>query len=234
MTKTRIMTSTLGIAVLLMLLWVAFAVFLAPSARAANMPRKVWIGGDSMAYQLRPTLEAKLRTQGVAAVPWLCKSSSGIVRTDFMNWPNAARAQMTKHKPNVTVFMIGTNDHQPITAKGKEYPFGTAGWKGVYRTRVAAIMKSMLSNGAGQVYWIGMPIMSSSSFGGAMKVLNRIYRAEAAKRAGDVTYIDAWKLFSNSGGAYVSSWRASDGIHFSISGVERLADAIVAQMKRGR
>jgi hypothetical protein len=232
------MTSALGLTVPTIRLCVAFVVLLAaamaavaPDAQAAKMPRKVWIGGDSMAYQLRPTLEAKLRTQGVAAVPWLCKSSSGIVRTDFMNWPNAARAQMTRHKPNVTVFMIGTNDHQPIAAKGKEYQFGTSGWKSIYRTRVAAITKSMLSNGAEQVYWIGMPIMSSSSFGGAMKVLNRIYRAEAAKRAGDVTYIDAWKLFSDSGGSYVSSWRASDGIHFSMSGVERLADAIVAQMK---
>jgi hypothetical protein len=234
MTKTRTMISALGLTVLLILLWAAFAVFLAPSAQAANMPRKVWIGGDSMAYQLRPTLEAKLRTQGVAAVPWLCKSSSGIVRTDFMNWPNAARAQMTKHKPNVTVFMIGTNDHQPITAKGKVYQFGTTGWKAIYRTRVAAIMKSMLSNGAERVYWIGMPIMGSSSFGGAMKVLNGIYRSEASKRGGHVTYVDAWKLFSGSGGGYVSSWRASDGIHFSISGVERLADALVAQMKSAR
>jgi hypothetical protein len=234
MTKTRTVTAVLGLAVVLTMFWAAFAVFLAPSARAAGMPRKAWIGGDSMAYQLRPTLEAKLRTQGVAAVPWLCKSSSGIVRTDFMNWPNAARTQMAKHTPEVTVFMIGTNDHQPITAKGKVYPFGTAGWKGIYRTRVAAIMKSMLSNGAERVYWIGMPIMGSSSFGGAMKTLNSIYRSEASRRGGHVTYVDAWKLFSSSGGGYVSSWRASDGIHFSMAGVERLADVIVAQMRNGR
>jgi len=197
-----------------------------------GVPRKVWIGGDSMAAQICATVTSKLRASGVKLVPSLCKSSSGIVRTDFLNWPNAARGQMTKYKPQATVFMIGTNDHQNITAKGKVYQFGTDGWKSIYRTRVAAIMKAMLSNGAKRVYWIGMPIMADATFGNAMQVLNSIYKSEASKRSGQVTYIDAWKLFSSSGGAYVSGWRASDGIHFNMSGVKRLAGVVVAKVKK--
>jgi hypothetical protein len=218
------------VATLLLLPLVVLLAGGAAGAAPRDLPRKVWTGGDSMAYQLRPTLESMLRSGGVVSTPWLCKSSSGIVRTDFMNWPNAARGQMRKFRPRATVFMIGTNDHQDITAKGRTYPFGSSGWKSIYRTRVAAIMKAMLSNGAERVYWIGMPIMASSSFGSAMKVLNGIYASEARKRP-QVTYVDAWKLFSN-GGRYVSGWRSSDGIHFNNAGVQRLAAAVLAKMRK--
>jgi uncharacterized protein len=232
MRKMLAMTMVAGCALLVWLLPAGVAAGAgAPGSFPRELPGKVWIGGDSMAYQIRPTLESLLRAAGVTSVPWLCKSSSGIVRTDFMNWPNAARAQMKKYRPKVTVFMIGTNDHQDITAKGREYRFGSSGWKSIYRTRVGAITKAMLSSGAERVYWIGMPIMASGTFGAAMKTLNAIYRSEAGKRS-QVTYIDAWKLFSDGGGSYVSGWRASDGIHFSMAGVERLAGAVVARVKK--
>jgi len=214
------------------LLLTLMAVAAADSATAA-VPRKVWIGGDSMAYQIRPTLEAKLRAAGVVSVPWLCKSSSGLVRTDFLNWPNTARTQLRQHHPKATVFMIGTNDSQGITVKGTVYPFGSAGWKKYYRIRVAAVMKSMLSNGAQRVYWIGMPIMRSSQFSRNMRIMNSIFSSEARKRPA-VTYIDAWKLFSDSSGRYVAKWRASDGIHFNNAGVSRLAGVIVKKVRAGR
>jgi len=65
----------------------------APATRATTL-EIAWIGGDSMAYQIRPTLEARLRALGVGRVPWFCKSSTGLVRTDFFNWPVKARQQM--------------------------------------------------------------------------------------------------------------------------------------------
>jgi hypothetical protein len=224
-------STTATVAGCTLLAWLLLAGAAAAKDVARTLPSKVWIGGDSMAYQIRPTLESKLRAGGAASVPWLCKSSSGIVRTDFMNWPNAARTQMKKFKPKATIFMIGTNDHQDITAKGHVYGFGTSGWKSIYRTRVAAITKAMLSNGAERVYWIGMPIMASSSFGRAMKVLNAIYRSEASKRP-QVTYIDAWKLFSDAGGRYVAAWRDSDGMHFNMTGVDRLAGFVVTRIRK--
>jgi hypothetical protein len=215
-------------AVLLTLVAVAVA-----DPAAAAMPRKVWIGGDSMAYQIRPTLDARLRAAGVVSVPWLCKSSSGLVRTDFLNWPNTARKQMRRHHPKVTVFMIGTNDGQGMTVNGRVYPFGSTGWKKYYRIRVAGVMKSMLGNGAQRVYWIGMPIMASSQFSKTMRVMNSIFRSEAKKRPA-VTYIDAWKLFSSSSGRYVAKWRATDGIHFNMAGVNRLVSVVVKKVRSGR
>lgn len=221
-------------AVLLTVLAASVTVGLATAeSAAAAVPRNVWIGGDSMAYQIRPTLDAKLRAAGVVSVPWRCKSSSGLVRTDFLNWPNTARAEMRKHHPTVTVFMIGTNDSQGITVKGTVYPFGSAGWKKYYRIRVAAVMQSMLGSGTQRVYWIGMPIMRSPKFSRNMRIMNAIFSSEAKKRP-VVTYIDAWKLFSDSGGRYVAKWRASDGIHFNNAGVDRLANVVVKKVRSGR
>jgi len=226
--------SRLGCAAGCAALLLALVAMVATDRAAAAVPRKVWIGGDSLAYQIRPTLDTKLRAAGVASVPWLCKSSSGMVVSSFFNWPNTARTQMKKHRPRATVFMIGTNDHQPITANGRVYQYGSSGWKTIYRKRVAAVMKSMLSNGAQRVYWIGLPIMApGSDLAKPVVLLNKIYRSEANKRPA-VTYIDAWKLFSDSSGRYVAKWRASDGIHFNMQGVNRLVSVVVKKVRAGR
>lgn len=199
------------------------------TARATTL-KVAWVGGDSMAYQIRPTLQARLLAMGVARIPWFCKSSTGLVRTDFFNWPVKARQALRAAHPQAAFFMIGTNDAQGMTVGGHVYDFGGADWKRVYRIRVAGVMRAMLQSGATHVYWMGMPIMRSSVFGARMRVLNAIFESEAASHPG-VTYVDTWKLFSGSNGAFVSGWRAADGIHFNMAGVNRLVDALVARVR---
>jgi len=126
--------------------------------------------------------------------------------------------------------MIGTNDGQPITAGGRANAFGSAAWKRIYRVRVAGVMRAMLSNGVERVYWIGMPVMRDGAFGAKMRLLNSIFRSEAARHDG-VTYVDAWKLFSGAGGRFTPGWRAPDGIHFNIAGVNRLVKAVLAEVR---
>ena len=127
--------------------------------------------------------------------------------------------------------MIGTNDGQGMTVSGRVYAFGSADWKRVYHVRVAGAMKAMLAGGAQRVYWVGMPVMRDPAFGTRMRLLNSIFRSEAAAHPG-VAYIDTWTLFSGAGGAFVPGWRAPDGIHFNMAGVDRLVTALMARVQK--
>lgn len=222
------------------------AVLLLPAATRAGLPdsparvasaaapaalKKVWIGGDSMAYQIQATLTAGVRKLGVPKVGSLCKSSSGLVRPDFFNWPARLKSALAGFHPQAVVFMIGTNDGQGMRVGSATYAFGTAAWKREYTKRVKAIMDAMRSAGATRVYWIGMPIMRSAAFGRKMAILNAIFRSQAGAHPG-VAYLDAWRLFSSSEGAYVGTWRSADGMHFNMAGVSRLAGAVVPLIRR--
>jgi uncharacterized protein len=204
----------------------------AASAAAPQTLKRVWIGGDSMAYQIQATLTSRVHKLGVPKVTSLCKSSSGLVRPDFFNWPVRLRSAMAGFHPQAVVFMVGTNDGQGMRVGGATYAFGTTAWKKEYTKRVKRMMDAMRSGGATHVYWVGMPIMRSAEFGRRMAILNAIFRSQAGAHQG-VTYLDAWKLFSSSRGAYVGAWRSADGMHFNMAGVSRLADAVVALVRRG-
>ena len=207
----------------------------ADDSRAAAQTRlsltRLWVGGDSMAYQIAPTLCAEARKLGVGRCSSLCKSSSGVVRPDFYSWPGHLPVAFRTFRPRAVVFMIGTNDGQGMRAGGSVYAFGSAGWKRVYNSRVAWMMKTMLANGVRRVYWIGMPIMRSATFGKRMALLNSVFKAQAAAHPG-VVYVDAWRLFSSASGGFVSGWRSSDGIHFNMTGVHRLCDAVLRLVRR--
>jgi hypothetical protein len=200
------------------------------AVRAASL-QKVWVGGDSSAYQIQFTLAARLKELGVSKVVPAGKSISGLARPDFYNWPVHLKSALASLHPQAVVFMVGMNDGQSMTARGKTLSFGTAAWKKEYTKRVKAMMDAMHSAGVKHVYWIGMPIMKSAVFGKKMAVLNAVFRAQASAH-GDVTYVDAWKRFATAKGAYVAKWRSADGMHFNVVGVNRLVGAVVPLVKR--
>jgi hypothetical protein len=200
------------------------------ASRATSLVR-TWIGGDSSAYQIESTLTARLRELGVPKVVAAGKSISGLARPDFYNWPVHLKSALASLHPQAVVFMVGMNDGQGMTARGKTLSFGTAAWKKEYTKRVKAMMDAMRSAGVKHVYWIGMPIMRSAAFGKKMAVLNAIFRSQAGAHSG-VTYVDAWKRFATAKGAYVAKWRSADGMHFNMAGVNRLVGAVVPLVKR--
>lgn len=200
------------------------------ASRAASLQR-LWIGGDSMTYQIESTLAARVRELGVPKVVSLGKSSSGLVRPDFFNWPAQLKKALASFHPQAVVFMVGTNDAQGMRVGSATYTFATKPWIKEYTKRVKAMMDAMHSAGVKSVYWIGMPIMKSAAFGKKMAVLNAVFRAQASAHAG-VTYVDAWKRFATAKGAYVAKWRSADGMHFNSAGVNRLVAGVVALVRR--
>jgi hypothetical protein len=91
------------------------------------------------------------------------------------------------------------------------------------------------------VIWIGLPVMADPSFGELMRSQNDLYRAAAARIA-RTTYLDAWMLFAGPDGRYApylpdasgrpAPMRQADGIHLSVAGADRLADAVRTELER--
>ena len=85
------------------------------------------------------------------------------------------------------------------------------------------------------LYWMGMPIVSSDTFRPRVELLNEIYRTEAADVPG-ATFFDSWPIFTGPDGGYaeylpnaegdVVDMRLNDGVHLTTAGGILLADAV--------
>ena len=67
------------------------------------------------------------------------KESSGLVRDDYYDWLKTAQEIANdKHKPDVAVVMLGSNDHQPIEQGAGATNRCRRDWRGIYTARVEA------------------------------------------------------------------------------------------------
>ena len=116
---------------------------------------------------------------------------------------------------------------------------GSSEWAIAYASRVARVMAAATSGGR-RALWVGMPAMRSESLSRNMLVLNRVFRAEAARHPG-VTFVDAWELFSAPEGAYAPYLpdaegrslvvRERDGVHYTHAGGRLLAIDVAATLR---
>jgi len=137
---------------------------------------------------------------------------------------------MEKVRPHAVAFMIGANDTQSVWTADGWIRYGTQEWEDAYGRRVGKLMDIMLDRGARRIYWVGMPIMRDSWRNRRMRLINRICRAQAQQRSG-VRYVDIWALFCDTDGHYLAKWRGSDGVHFSLSGAQRLGKRVFRFVK---
>jgi hypothetical protein len=196
-----------------------------------SAPVRLWVGGDSLAGQLRWGLEPLLDEAGVVDPFFFHKTSSGICRYDFYDWGRKIELVMTRVGPDALVMMVGANDAQNAWSDGTWVPYGTAEWKAVYRERVGHLMDTMLLGGARRVYWVGAPIMKQRWRSARMQTVNAIFLQQVRSRPG-VKYVGIWRLFSDDEGRYVARWRRSDGVHFSPAGWRRLARYVYGRIRR--
>ena len=138
-------------------------------------------------------------------------------------------------KPEAMVVMLGANDGQSVEYDGRVLKFGTPPWLKLYHHRVGRAMDIMRVS-AVRVYWVGLPIMRSTTFSHTVAIMNEVYRQEAAKRSW-ARFIPSWDLFAKNGHytAYLKDdsgelqlMRGEDGIHFTRAGGDRLAARVFA------
>jgi uncharacterized protein len=126
---------------------------LADPARAQSESLRVWIVGDSTVAPLAMGLEyvLKERELDVPAVSAarafklrsLFRTSSGLARPDFFDWPAAANTALAQAVPDVAILCVGANDTQPLLPPGKpvNVALHTPEWKAEYTRRLEAFAR---------------------------------------------------------------------------------------------
>jgi uncharacterized protein len=204
-------------------------------------PLHLYIAGDSMAgipgmalvnlskdtHLIKPLLDYHI--------------STGLVRPDAFNWPLQLQRQAKAFEPGAAVVMWGANDNQGLqTSSGRVYEFGSSGWQQEYRKRIGDAAAVLFAGGVRRIYWVGQPIMPGSTYDRQIRLMNDIFRDEAKKHPG-VQYVDAYQVFSDSGGGYsqylrddkgeMQQVREADGEHLTYAGGLRLAKVVMAAIK---
>lgn len=198
----------------------------------ASKPLRLKNYGDSMGGELGMALAPQVQALPVIKYWTYYKVSSSLVKPSFFDWPKYLKGDLPHRHLHAVIFMVGTNDGQGIQLSSGAVKFDTPAWRAEYARRVGAVLKLFEQAGVRRVYWIGMPIMRSSAFSHVMSVINDVAKAEVGRHK-IARFVDTWKLFSTSAGAFDPSWRQSDGIHFNIAGQSRLATAVLAAIKAG-
>jgi hypothetical protein len=211
----------------------------APGPPTADNPLRVYLAGDSLAQGWGEVLQGELAESDVYDVEDHVRSSTGLTRPDFFNWPDALQQDVESFQPQVVVVTFGGNDGQPLRDDDGDYHDVTdPKWAEVYGARTGAVMDYLGANGR-KLIWVGVPNAKSESLNQRMEIIRGVAKAEAEKRP-NVAYVDSWELFQGAGGGYAEyivdedgvakPMRANDGYHMSFTGYQRWARAVKAEI----
>ncbi len=206
---------------------------------SAADPARVVLTGDSEAGGFAPYLEKMLKQTGVVDLSVDYKSSTGLARPDYFNWPDRLASQLPIVNPDIVLTLFGGNDAQSLLDVDKtvvQSKVGSDAWKAEYGKRVGAVM-DLLSGGGRTLIWIGVPNAESPNLDN-LKFVNEVVQDEITKHP-KVIFIDSWKLFSGIDGGFAAyaqdpadgqykPVRAADGFHLNATGATILAETVSA------
>jgi hypothetical protein len=204
------------------------------SQLSVTQPLRVWIGGDSLAGSLGPTLGELLAATGIVAPTWDSRISSGLSSPGFFDWPRHAADEMARLDPEVVVFIIGTNDWK-VPLETTTDSAGALAWK----ARYAALVDQMLDVFAAEgrfLYWVGSPTLADPVKDRGIAQIDAVARSVVERHAA-AAYFDAYQLFGDKDGQYSASLpgatgkvvkvRTDDGIHLTPAGAQLLATRLL-------
>jgi hypothetical protein len=218
----------------------------APEEPAVLEPRRVLIVGSSLAATgFGAVLEDMLDEHPDIECFRKAKSASGLVRPDFFDWDDQSKRQVEFRKPDLVIVFMGANDGQDIPAwqGSSRVGWGDAGWPAAYRTRVDDFLANLTMSVEGQdgadVMWLALPKMPSPSLERKLTVIRGVHEQAVAALGGHGSYLDTTQyLVDDQGQLMVSTEvrgkqreiRSEDGVHFTMSGCEYLADKIYPEV----
>jgi hypothetical protein len=194
-------------------------------------PLRIYFGGDSLSGMPGMMLGILTKKNGLAQVKADYVESSRLTYGEPVDWPARVKQQMSAGRWDVGVFMIGANDSgMPMIAGGKSVMYPKKAWLEEYRSRAKQIATLMLRGGVDRVYWVGMPIMPSSSESKKMRDLNELFEDVAASSP-EIVYVDSYDLLSTKSGDLKASLRSGDGVHYTDEGATVVARAVWQAIK---
>jgi hypothetical protein len=196
-------------------------------------PLRVYFGGDSLSGMPGMWLGILRKKDGLAKVKADYVESSRLTYGEPVDWPAHLKQQMSNGDYDVGIFMIGANDSgMPMIAGGKSVMYPKKAWLEEYEQRAKQIASIMLRAGVKRVYWVGMPVMPSTSESKKMRDLNEVFEDVAASSP-DIEYVDSYDLLSTKSGDLKASLRSGDGVHYTDEGAKTVAKAVWKAIKRG-
>jgi uncharacterized protein len=208
----------------------------APVAVSVIVPKAdarlfVVVLGDSLGELLATGLEEALGDRPDVAVVRKAKSDSGLVRSDYYDWPKAARELVaSEQKMTLAVLHLGTNDRQSIREGDVVHEPLSERWKELYVARIDAVAAAFAERRV-PLLWVGAPPVQYTRLTADLVVLNELFR-QRVERAGG-TYIDLWGGFVDAENRYtangpdlsgqIARLRTADGIHYTRAGARKAA-----------
>lgn len=198
-------------------------------------PARVLLLGDSEAGGLSPFLEPVLEDTGIVTMELDYKVSSGLVRTDFFDWPARLREHVPLVNPDIVIALFGGNDGQAFLSPTIG-PVDSPEWRAEYAKRVAEVI-DIVTEGGRTLIWVGVPNAEDDKLTKNLQVQNEVVKTELANHP-EVLFVDAWKQFTGLEGGfapYVVDPRdgefkpvrsETDGFHLNRTGEEILASLV--------
>jgi len=201
--------------------------------------KKVLVIGDFMATALADGLTMATSADTDIVIEKGTDGSSGLVRSDHLDWPVALKLQIDKIHPSLIVIMLGSNDRQQMSVDGTKQKFRSEAWNSEYERRINALIKVATENKIPFI-WTGLPSFQSPSLSADAATLNSLYRAKAEMAGG--VFIDIWDGFADEEGKFVASGsdvngqpvrlRGSDGLSLTKAGKRKMAFYLEKDLRR--
>ena len=214
----------------------------ANSSSVVHFTNRVLVVGDSLGIDLGWGFTPSLDASHSLSVTDEAVGSSGLVRTDFYNWPAHLRADIAATHADVVVTMFGTNDQQVLgTPSGPAQP-GTAAWNRAYAARVRQIT-AVVHDARATIVWVSLPRMGPRAWLSPQIVSDMVTLdgsvVSALPRA---AFVNSWVVFTTPGGAYTpyvelapNVWvlgHSGDEIHLTPAGATVIVDKAVHSLHR--
>jgi len=193
-----------------------------------------------MAWVVSQEFARMAEGSGRYRVTFDAQHSSGLVRPDYIDWPQRIANSLRLHRFDAVLLTFGTNDAERLPWQGALVDPNTTGWNAAYRVRVDAVLQ--LARGDDRrVFWVGLPVMRAPAFSARIRGFNQVFR-EAVGASPRSVYVDTWRMFVDPTDAY-TAWmpldtptpqlvRATDGIHYTRLGARHLARHLLSLLDR--
>jgi hypothetical protein len=193
------------------------------------------MAGDSLMGSISESLSNLVRHDPRFEVSIDFRIGTGLARPDVFDWADRIKQEITIANPDVVVLSFGTNDDQDMATGGHRVALGSAEWQAAYTARVKQIL-SIAATGTRQVVWLGIPAVRRTRLNHTKDIMNLAIKAAAVAYPG-VSYLDTGPVLDTPSGGYTTylsdstgkpvAVRASDGIHLTASGANRVTPLIV-------
>jgi hypothetical protein len=194
------------------------------------------MAGDSLMGSISESLSNLVRHDPRFQVSIDFRIGTGLARPDVFDWAERIKQEVRIANPDVVVLSFGTNDDQDMATGGHRVDLGSAEWQAAYTSRVNQIL-SIVATGTRQVVWLGIPAVRRARLNQTKDIMNQAIRTAAVAHPG-VSYLDTGPVLDTPSGGYTTylndsagkpvAVRASDGIHLTIPGANRLTPLILA------